>query len=57
MSRRCPIRPHLESFFIRHGIDRDVRDCDFQRVGLYEKERNTPSIAGALSVCLFYFEE
>jgi hypothetical protein len=25
--------------------------------GLYAKERNTPSIAGALTVCLFYFEE
>jgi hypothetical protein len=43
--------PYLESFLVRHGIDRDVR------VGYMRRSGTLLSIAGALTVCLFYFEE
>ena len=43
--------PYLESFLVRHGIDRDFR------VGYMRRSGTLPSIAGALTVCLFYFEE
>ena len=36
---------------VRHGIDRDVR------VGYTRRSGTLPSIAGASTICLFYFEE
>jgi hypothetical protein len=43
--------PYLESLLVRHDIDRDVR------VGYMRRSGTLPGIAGALTLCLFYFEE